>query len=517
MPVASHVVEAVAVSHGVCVQPVPVRRIDPETGESTIVDIPCGNTLESHCPPCAEVKRQVRMAQFREGWHLDEEPVVEEDDPDEVQRELATLRADLEAALVLTREEGRDEAPVLAAIEQVDEDLARAGVRGSTVPNRTRRRARSTRRRQDVPDLPRRRVDPRTVGRTYRAPDGKVFRPSIFLTLTCRSYGRVDAEGVPLDMERYDYQGQVRDSIHFAKLVDRFFQNARRFVGYEVQYCATLEPQRRLAPHLHALLRGTVSRADLKRIVAATYHQVWWPQADVPVYTGRNVPVWDEDHATYVDRATGEALPTWEEALDAIAEDEEPMHLVRFGSQVRAEGVLGGSPQAERCINYVGKYMHKGIGEVHEATTPRQQEHLQRLWEAFRYEPCSPTCANWLRYGVQPKGARSGMEPGFCRGKAHRHETLGFGGRRVLVSRKWSGKTLADHRADRRNWVRGLLGLDDDPDSSKYLWIKAAPSDPDVQPKEIRLMLAIADRTRWKQEREAALQAAQAQPETTAA
>ncbi|HEX8780423.1 MAG TPA: replication initiator [Nocardioides sp.] len=244
MPVAFHVVEAVAVSHGVCVQPVPVRRIDPETGESTIVDIPCGNTLESHCPPCAEVKRQVRMAQFGEWWHLDEEPVVEADDPDEVQLELATLRADLEAALVLSREEGRDEAPVLAAIEQVDEDLARAGVRGSTVPNRTRRRARSTRRRQDVPDLPRRKVDPRTVGRTYRPPDGKVFRPSIFLTLTCRSYGRVDAEDVPVDMERYDYRGQVRDSIHFATLVDRFFQNARRFVGYEIQYCATLEPQR---------------------------------------------------------------------------------------------------------------------------------------------------------------------------------------------------------------------------------------------------------------------------------
>jgi hypothetical protein len=168
---------------------------------------------------------------------------------------------------------------------------------------------------------------------------------------------------------------------------------------------------------------------------------------------------------------------------------------------VRAEGVLGGSPEADRCIYYVGKYVHKGIGEVHEATTAGQKGHLQRLWEAFRFEPCSPTCANWLRYGVQPEHAK----PGLCRGKVHRHENLGFGGRRVLVSRKWSGTTLADHRADRRNWVRGLLGLPADPDPDRFLWIPASPRDPDVKPRELRLMLAVADRARWKSERAAAL------------
>jgi hypothetical protein len=153
--------------------------------------------------------------------------------------------------------------------------------------------------------------------------------------------------------------------------------------------------------------------------VAATYHQVWWPQADEVRYAGGNLPAWDEETAAYVDPATGRPLPTWDQALDAIAEDQdaEPMHVVPFGSQVRAEGVLGGSPEADRCIDYVGKYMHKGSGEVHEATTPGQKEHLQRLWEAFRFEPCSPTCANWLRYGVQPKHAKPGLEPGFCRAR----------------------------------------------------------------------------------------------------
>jgi hypothetical protein len=36
-------------------------------------------------------------------------------------------------------------------------------------------------------------------------------------------------------------------------------------------------------------------------------------------------------------------------------------------------------------------------------------------------------------------------------------ETLGFGGRRVLVSRTWSGKSLADHKAARRHAVLTLL------------------------------------------------------------
>ena len=158
--------------------------------------------------------------------------------------------------------------------------------------------------------------------------------------------------------------------------------------------------------------------------------------------------------------------------------------MVRFGTQLRAEGVLAGSPQADRCIGYVAKYLTKDIGSVHdpEESSPRQIEHHDRLWQALRYEPCSPTCANWLRYGVQPRHAKAGLTPGYCKGKVHRRETLGFGGRRVLVSRKWSGKTLADHRADRRAWVRDLLGLPDDPDANGYLWVQAAPPTPTSSP-----------------------------------
>ena len=78
-------------------------------------------------------------------------------------------------------------------------------MRGNVLPKRTERRHRSTRRRQDAPPLPKRAVDPRTVGKTYTTPDGKTFRPSLFITLTCPSYGRVKADGTPANPASYDY------------------------------------------------------------------------------------------------------------------------------------------------------------------------------------------------------------------------------------------------------------------------------------------------------------------------
>ncbi len=115
----------------------------------------------------------------------------------------------------------------------------------------------------------------------------------------------------------------------------------------------------------------------------------------------------------------------------------------------------------------------------------------------MRFEPCSPRCANWLRYGVQPKNARPGLVPGACKGKAHRREHLGYAGRRVLVSRKWSGKTLADHRADRKNWLTATLGLSAT-DPARYAWEPVTPGDPDYMEHARRLLHVVADRLAGK-------------------
>jgi hypothetical protein len=108
---------------------------------------------------------------------------------------------------------------------------------------------------------------------------------------------------------------------------------------------------------------------------------------------------------------------------------------------------------------------------------------VNRLTAAPAYEPCSPTCANWLRYGIEPKNPRPGLLPGGCKGKAHRPDHLGYAGRRVLVSRKWSGKTLADHRGDRRAWLIETLGLSAT-DVVAYRWEPVHPGDPDDMPRD---------------------------------
>jgi hypothetical protein len=497
MPLARQVVRDLAVEHGACIRPVQLRRTNLDTGDIDQVLVPCGHTLASVCPSCAERARSLRAAQCREGWHLEDEPVLTPDPATEHQRWLVEKRAEAQQLRDQAHAAGQDTGDFDALITELDEEIAKAGIRGKVNPDRPARRHRSTRRRQDAPDLPRRKVTPRTVGKTYTAPDGKTFRPSMFITLTCPSYGRVGDDGAPADPATYDYDREARDALAFAALFDRFIQNLRRYLGYDVQYFAAVEPQKRLAPHIHIATRGTVSRAELRRVLAATYHQIWWPAASVVKFEDGELPVWDEATGTYLDPATGEVLPTWDQALDAIGDEDEPWHVARFGDRFDAQGVLSGSKDASRCIGYLTKYLTKQVADCHQVQTDAQRAHAARLAEALRYQPCSPRCANWLRYGIQPQNARPGLVPGRCKGKAHDADHLGYAGRRVLVSRKWSGKTLADHRADRKEWLLSALGVSAT-DPARYAWEPVAPGDPDHMEHTRRLLHAVADRARWQ-------------------
>ncbi|WP_344952589.1 replication initiator [Actinomadura miaoliensis] len=85
-----------------------------------------------------------------------------------------------------------------------------------------------------------------------------------------------------------------------------------------------------------------------------------------------------------------------------------------------------------------------------------------------------------------------------------------IGGRRVLVSRKWSGTTLADHKADRVAWVlarlaeAGISATGPAAGDRRFLWERAGPGDPDVKPAHHRLLLLIDERvTRRRQLNEA--------------
>lgn len=510
-PAALDVAKAAAEKFGVCVRPFTMEVEDHESYEVRYVAVPCGSTVESVCAPCAKKAKALRIAQCREGWHMEIEPDFTPEPPTKDQTELLTYRADLvkafkEVADTPDGDELREE------IHSVDAELRQLGVRGRLPsPDDPGKRPvkRSTKRRQDAPELPRRRVEKRTIGREYAGG----FRPSMFVTLTLDTYGKVRDDGTPVDPDSYDYRRAARDAVHFASLVDRWWQNLRRVVGWDVQYFATVEPQKRMTPHLHAAVRGSIPHEVIRQVTAATYHQVWWPNHDERVYVDE-LPVWDTNIKAFVDPHTRRALTTWEDA-----EVDEPAHVVRFGRQVHSKGILGGSEEAGRHIGYLTKYLTKSIGEVVEQDTERQRRHAGRLADELAVTPCSERCPVWLLYGVQPRGANGRMTPGRCKGRAHRRTTLGLPGRRVLVSRKWSGKTLADHKADRKRFVVQALaavGIEKPVnDTSRLVWHKVRPGDPNVPPRAHLLMHAIAQRVTWKAEYDRAMLAASGSPPDT--
>ena len=307
---------------GVCVRPLLRQVTDVETGDTTRVAIPCKSTREQVCPPCATRARTLRQQQCREGWHLDDEPDQVDPEQDPV-----------------------DDTPDTDD-ERADQDDDGTGDR----------RVRSTRRRDDAAALPRVPQEARTVGRTFTGRAGQVYRPSMFVTLTLPSYGRITpGTGTPVDPGSYDYRRAALDAIHLPRLLARWVQNLRRCAGYQVQYFAAVEPQKRLAPHVHLAIRGAIPRQVLRDVTRATYVQIWWPPSDDVDYdeATTRLPTWEA--GAYRDPITGAPLPTWEEALDDRLHDARHSAatvLLLLGVPDRAVmGIMGWS-KADMMLRY---------------------------------------------------------------------------------------------------------------------------------------------------------------------
>lgn len=123
------------------------------------------------------------------------------------------------------------------------------------------------------------------------------------------------------------------------------------------------------------------------------------------------------------------------------------------------------------------------------------------------------------------------MVPGQCPFKAHDWENLGCGGRRVLVSRKWTGKTLKDHKADRVEVVRQVLAAAgvEVPQTARmaadvrrsdglprFNWKIWDPIDASVPVYRQVMTKAIAEKVRWKTQYDLAKAAASASGSATA-
>ena len=237
--ITADVARELAASARVCGRPMLRRVHDRATGSEEVVPIPCGSTREAVCPACARKARIIRIQQCTEGWHLTDEP----------------------------------DRPSRASSSDDDEDLDEAttswpvSVCGRPSGGRT------------CP-MPKLHMSDRTVGQVFTTPGGKQYRPSMFATCTLPSYGQVLPFGAPRHPGSYDYRRATLDALHFSKLCGRLWSNLRRCAGFNVQYFSVIEAQRRLAPHLHATIRGAIPRAIFHQVVAATDFALWWPPFD---------------------------------------------------------------------------------------------------------------------------------------------------------------------------------------------------------------------------------------------
>ena len=180
-PLARDAIRKIAEASGGCLRPVQLRRTDAQTGEMVSVMVPCGATLASICPPCAERAKMLRAAQCREGWHLKDEPDLTPGAPDEMQEFWLILRAEAQLRRDTAAATGQDTTDLDELIGELDAEITRAGIRGTVTTRhgsddrQSARRSRSTRRRQDAAPLPARKIAPRTTGRVYITPDGEAL------------------------------------------------------------------------------------------------------------------------------------------------------------------------------------------------------------------------------------------------------------------------------------------------------------------------------------------------------
>src|SRR5215469_2103890 len=143
-PRAADAVRMLAEASGGCIRPVQLRRTHLDTGHTEQVIVPCGSTLESACPACAQRCKSLRAEQCRDGWHLEDEPAPAPTPPDDWQAWLLEQRADSQRLRDQAAAAGQDLAALDALLAELDRELAKSGIRGYADPGRdTARRHRS--------------------------------------------------------------------------------------------------------------------------------------------------------------------------------------------------------------------------------------------------------------------------------------------------------------------------------------------------------------------------------------
>ena len=295
---------------------------------------------------------------------------------------------------------------------------------GSPRSTPTRRaQQRSTRRRQDAPNLPRRpgRAAHRRAGlRGRQVPALDV--PHAHLR-QLRPGGRRRRRARPRHATTTAAPPGTRSTSR--RCVDRFWQNTaplRRLGGPVLRHHRTATPRRpalpRRPPRHHPPRRAARHRRrHLPPGVVAAPRRDQLHRASGAAVGRRRARVRRPRHrraAAHLRRRRRRARPSRRTSSP-------------FGPQVHVKGILGGTEEAGRHIGYLTKYLTKSRRQaagLADDLTERQREHRRRLVAELERTPCSPQLPDLaaLRHPA-PQGPPHRPMPGVCKGKAHQART----------------------------------------------------------------------------------------------
>ena len=231
----------VAKLNGVCIRPVELRRLDTHTGAPNRSTSPAAPPS----PQCALLRHGPRPAAGPVPGRLAPRPRTSSN-PTAATRRTAVwveFRGRRQARPRQGRRRGRHHRADDEADWAWTSEITRAGMRGNVLAGPAG---------QPLTARPGGARMPPTCpsGRSGHAPSARPSPPRTadVPAVDVRhahlpSYGKCRQRRHPGRPGHLRLPRAARDALHFSKLVDRFVQNLRRVVGYDVQYFATVEPQ----------------------------------------------------------------------------------------------------------------------------------------------------------------------------------------------------------------------------------------------------------------------------------
>ena len=176
-------IQALAEAQGGCIRPVQVRRTDtPRTGGRLPGHDPLRRHHRREMPALREAGQVAARLAVPGRLAPGRRPRSPPRPPDETQEFWLTARARAQVRRDTAAANGRDTAELDELIGELDDEIAAAASAAHRQPYQLRtatptgkRRARSTRRRQDAPDLPKRPVTSRTTGKVFTRRMGRLL------------------------------------------------------------------------------------------------------------------------------------------------------------------------------------------------------------------------------------------------------------------------------------------------------------------------------------------------------